>query len=257
MDADALKVIEVANRLTGKWRLSLVNSALIIATALDVILHSVSIGCLVERDIVSEVVIIMLLIRPIDGGKAVEWAPRNSMTGTVASERNLARGFVGSAHTSTTTTRRTEDFCLDATAIRRGTDRRKQGTNGIDERRLAFRIAKVESSLDNIIGVGILDHLVQFPVLHHLFDHHTTHVDPRSTDAFFDYIGAEFLLGQKRDATFEALAKRIGEGRLSNIDDVLQNIVAKGILDQREAIGDDLANDLRLLIACCMIHAAL
>ena len=234
------------------------DSALIVAIALGVILHSVPIGRLVESDFVSlEVVIIMLLIRPVDGRKTVEWPPRNSMTRAVAGERNLARRLAGCAHAPATATRRSEDFCLDATTIRGGTDRRKQGTNSIDKGRLTLRIAEVESSLNDIIGVRIFDHLVQFTVLHHLFDHHTTHVDPRSTDTFFDYIRAEFLLGQKRDATFKALAKRIGEGWLSNIDDVLQNIVAKRILDQREAIGDDLTDDLGFLVASCVIHAAL
>ena len=67
------------------------NSPLIVAIALNAVLDSGSIGLLVERDFVSlEVVTIMLLIRPVDGRKAVEWAPRNSMTRAVTGERNLA-----------------------------------------------------------------------------------------------------------------------------------------------------------------------
>jgi hypothetical protein len=88
-------------------------------------------------------------------------------------------------------------------------------------------------------------------------DHDSFGVHVCTADALLDDIGAELLLGQLCNVSSEVEAERGGEAHLVEIEDVLHNVVAEGVLDQIEAVGRDLADELDLLVAGGVVNAAL
>jgi hypothetical protein len=65
------------------------------------------------------------------------------------------------------------------------------------------------------------------------------------------------VAGQGANTATEHDDKRLGEGRLIEVDDVLDNIVAEGILDQGDGILGDLLDQPDLLVAGSVVDAAL
>lgn len=93
--------------------------------------------------------------------------------------------------------------------------------------------------------------------MQHLVDHNALDVRIGGAEAFLDDVGAELLFGQSWDVPFETMAQWVRKGGLGEIEDVLYHIVPERILDQGVSIRSDLANKMSLLIAGCMINAAL
>lgn len=57
--------------------------------------------------------------------------------------------------------------------------------------------------------------------------------------------------------TVEALDQRLGVCRLPEVENILHDIVAKGILDQWEGVAGDLSDQIDLLVSRGMVDAAL
>ena len=57
--------------------------------------------------------------------------------------------------------------------------------------------------------------------------------------------------------TFEDVTKRVGEAGLLEIDNVLKDIIAEGILNQMEGFVSDLVDELGFLMASSVVYAAL
>ena len=55
----------------------------------------------------------------------------------------------------------------------------------------------------------------------------------------------------------ECVAERVGEAGLLEVDDILENVIAKGILDKMEGAVGDLADELGFLVTGCVIYATL
>lgn len=65
------------------------------------------------------------------------------------------------------------------------------------------------------------------------------------------------MTGQVHDIVQEAANNGVGEVRLVDVDDVLDDIVAKGILNQDESVLGNSMNKLRLVVTLSVVDAAL
>lgn len=93
--------------------------------------------------------------------------------------------------------------------------------------------------------------------MHHFLDHDSFSVHVSAADTLLDDVGAKFLLGEFGNMTLEAEAERGGKGHIVQVQNVLNDVVAKGVLDKLEAMRSDLAHKLDFLKARGMIDAAL
>jgi len=119
----------------------------------------------------------------------------------------------------------------NTTAVRSVTNGRDHWSHDVDQYSLGFVIGVVQSSLNDIVGKAIVHHLLQLISVGELHDQRATSLLARSADSFLDNIGTELLARQWRDMTDESLAERLTKLRLSDIHDVLDDIIAKRILD--------------------------
>lgn len=145
----------------------------------------------------------------------------------------------------------------DAAAMGGLADGGEDWTNSVDNLGVGIRISKVHGRLNHIVGEGVTKHSLQLVPSEHLIDHHTANLVIRSAKTLLDDIGAELLLRQGRNVATEGLAERLGENGLSKVQDVLHNVVAKRILNQREGIGGDLTDQTGSLLAGRVVDAAL
>lgn len=65
----------------------------------------------------------------------------------------------------------------------------------------------------------------------------------------FDDIRRELLLRERDDHAIEAFAERAGEAMLVHVQDVLNDIVAIGVLHQNDAVFGNMPDQLALLMA--------
>lgn len=161
------------------------------------------------------------------------------------------------------TTRRTAatlvalDLCLDSTTIWGGANGREVWANGLNKTSLHWGVGIVQSSLNDVVGEGVAKESIQLGWLQHLLNQHVLGRLLSAAETLLDDIGAELLLGQLRNSAGEHSDKRLGEDRLIEIEDVLNDVVSERILDQNIGVIGDLANQPSLLITGSMIDAAL
>jgi len=93
--------------------------------------------------------------------------------------------------------------------------------------------------------------------LQHLLNQHVLGRLLSTAETLLNHIRAELLLGQLRNTTSEHSNQRLGKDGLIEIEDVLNNVVSKRILDQNIGIVGDLANQPSFLITGGMIDTAL
>jgi hypothetical protein len=169
----------------------------------------------------------------------------------------LGRTMSGAARVCGKTRLALLHLALDPAAIRSLADARKDGTHGIDEMKAAVRWSEVESGLNDVVAIRIAHELLQLLGVHHLLDHHELGVLVSATNTLLDNVGAELLLRKLSDLALKALAQGGCEARLVEIEDVLHDVVAEGILHEVERVSSDLADQLDLLEARGMINATL
>ena len=78
-----------------------------------------------------------------------------------------------------------------------------------------------------------------------------------ATKTLFDDIRGEFLLRQLRYLALEGVAKWVGKARLLEVNDVLKDIVAKGVLNEMKSAISDLANELGFLVTGSVVYTTL
>lgn len=149
------------------------------------------------------------------------------------------------------------DLALDAATIGRLADLRQDGAHGLDEVHAQVRRSKLEGSLDDIVAVRIAHELLELLDVEKLLDHDSLGGNVGAANTLLDHVGAELLLGEFGNLARKANAQRIGEARIIQVENVLHDVVAEGILDKVEAVRGDLANQLDLLEAIGMVNAAL
>ena len=149
------------------------------------------------------------------------------------------------------------DLGGDATAIRSVTDRLKDRADVVDETSLGLGVGVVHSGLDDIVGVGVTKQPLEINRVHNLIDESAFGVFIASADRLLNDVGAELLSGQESNVAEEALSKGPGEGRLAKVEDVLNNVVAEGVLNKSEGVHGDVLDKLSLLVARSMVDTAL
>jgi hypothetical protein len=169
--------------------------------------------------------------------------------------RHLARGSTTRVGCKTALT--LLDLALDAAAIRCLTDSRQDGAHDLNEMDAKSRRGKLERSLNDVVAIGITHKVFKLFNIEKLLDQELLGGHFGTADALLDDVGAELLLGKLDDLALETLAHGRGESRVVQIENVLDNVVAKGVLDQVEAMCGDLAYEVDLLEARRMVNAAL
>lgn len=149
------------------------------------------------------------------------------------------------------------DLAHDASTIRGLADRRQDRAHTLDKVNAQFRGSKFKGSLDDIVAIGVAHELLELFDVQKLSDHHGLGCHVSTANTLLNDIGAELLLRKLSDLALEAQAHRGCEGRIVQIKNVLNDVVAKGILYKVEAVCGDLANQVDLLKAGSVVNAAL
>lgn len=148
-------------------------------------------------------------------------------------------------------------LALNLAAVRSLADGRQDRTDGVDHFLLHVRSGMVQSGLDNVVGIGIADEAFHLARGQELFNNDVLGVVRGAAEALLNDVGAELVAGQLRDPAPEFLDTGLREHELVQVDDVLNNVVAKRILNQRDGVLGDALDQKDLLVARCMINAAL
>jgi hypothetical protein len=116
----------------------------------------------------------------------------------------------------------------------------------------------LERGLNNIVGEIVSQQLFHFRASNNKFlNQATLDVHIGDTNALLHDIRAELLLGQFNDAPSETRAQWASKVWNVEIKNVLYNIVAKWILNERVCVLNDMGDELGLLCTSGMINAAL
>ena len=149
------------------------------------------------------------------------------------------------------------DLGLDAAAVRGVADTRQDGAKVVGQRVLLVLIGVVEGGLDNVVGERVAQQLLELGRRDDLLNQHTTRLVAGDANALLNHVRAELLLGQIDHVVLELVAERLNEGRLLEIEDVLDNVVAERILNKVEGVVADLTDELALLQARSVVDATL
>ena len=170
----------------------------------------------------------------VDTDWAGEAAGRDTRHSTLVTKRclislELARSCLttGGAATSLVAL----DLGLNAAAVGGGADSGQVWTDGLNETDLHLRIGVIQSSLDNVIGEGVTEETIKLGRLQHLLDQHILGWLLGASEALLDDVGTELLLRELGNPILEHRNQGLGEDRLIQIEDVLNDVVAERILN--------------------------
>lgn len=149
------------------------------------------------------------------------------------------------------------DLSRDATGIRRTADLGNDGANGINQLDLGLERTVLQSSLNNIVAVIVLQKTFGLAGNQHLLDHHVLGLIRGATKTLLHDVGTELVTGQSADTAEELQNQRLSEAGLIQINDVLNDIIAKGVLNEASSVLRDAVDESDLLITSSMINAAL
>lgn len=149
------------------------------------------------------------------------------------------------------------DLTLNAAAIRRLADRGQNRAHAVDKLHALVGGRKLQRSLNDVVAVGVAHELFQLIRVHQLLYEKALGRHVSAANTLLDDVGAELLLGKLSNMTLEAQAHGSSEARIVEVEDVLHNIVAEGVLHQMKAVSSDLADQLDLLETGSVIDAAL
>ena len=149
------------------------------------------------------------------------------------------------------------DLGMDASSVRGVSNRREYGADGLNETVLLMRSGILQGGLDNIVGIGIPNEPLNLLRSKHLADNHILGRSLRAAETLLDDVGAELVAGELADATLEHGHNRLREGRFVEINNVLDNIVAKRVLDEDARLLRDALDEPELLVTRRMVNAAL
>lgn len=149
------------------------------------------------------------------------------------------------------------NLALNTATIGSLSDAGQDGTHGLDQEDTNVCRGKFESGLDNVVAIRITHELLEFLLMHHFLDHDSFSVHVSAANTLLDNVGAELLLGKLSDVSAKAETERVSEGHIVQVENVLDNIVSKRVLDELEAVCSNLAYKLDLLKARGMVNAAL
>ena len=111
--------------------------------------------------------------------------------------------------------------------------------------------------LDDVVGVRVAKQLLEIGRIHNLIDESASGGIVASANRLLDHVGTELLSGEGGNVAEEALSQRLREGRLTKVEDVLNNVVAEGILNKSEGVHGDMLDKRTLLMARGMVDTTL
>lgn len=146
---------------------------------------------------------------------------------------------------------------LNAATVWGLADLRKDGTHGFDQVQTQFRWSEFQSSLNNVITIGVTHKPLELFNVEQLLNHGSLCRHLSTADALLDDIRAELLHRKLGNLALETKAKRGREVGVVQIKNVLDNVVTKRILHKMEAVGGDLADEINLLEPRSVVDATL
>jgi hypothetical protein len=150
------------------------------------------------------------------------------------------------------------DLALDAATIRSLTDRWQDGAHDLDEVQAQGRWSELERSLNDVVAVRVAHKLLELLYIDKkLLDQHLLGRHLGTTDALLDDVGAELLFRKLDNLAPKARAHGRSEGDVIQVQNVLYDVVTERILDEMETMRSDLADEVDLLKARCVVNAAL
>lgn len=149
------------------------------------------------------------------------------------------------------------DLAGDAATVWGVTNEVHKWANVLDEDWLDVFSSEVHSCLNHIVREGVAKHAFELHRHHDLTDQHALHLLWTTANTLLDHVRAELLLRHVAHVSAEGETQRLGEAWLGQIDDVLNDVVAEGILDKREGVVDNVIDQSTLLQAGSMINTAL
>lgn len=166
--------------------------------------------------------------------------------------RNLSLGGVGGGSLSAGTHTAGVmllDLGLKASAIWGASDTREQRSNGLHDLMLHMESSMLQRGLDDIVAERISKEAFHFSTMEELKRHHVLRTIRSTAQTLLDHIRTELVTGKFTNLALELFHKRFGEGRLVQVDDVLNHIVAKWVLHEALGVIGDSSNQPRLLVA--------
>lgn len=149
------------------------------------------------------------------------------------------------------------DLGLDAAPVRSIADLREERADGLDQAVLLRRSGEFQSCLNDVIAEGVSQIAVDLLGSKQLVDNHVFGLGSGASETLFDHIGAKLVTRQRSDAALERLDDGVREARLIEIDDVLDDVVAEGVLHENTSVARDAVNQPRLLVAGGVVDATL
>ena len=146
---------------------------------------------------------------------------------------------------------------VDASSVWCVSNCREDGANGLDKTMFMMGGGILQGRLDDVVGIGVPNEPLNLLRSKHLADNHVLGRGLRAAKALLNDVGAELVAGELADAALEHSHNRLSEGRLIKINDVLDNIIAKGVLDKDAGLLRDALDEPELLVTRCMVNAAL
>ena len=126
------------------------------------------------------------------------------------------------------------------------------GSDGLDEVAVDLAGGDGERALHHVVGVRVLEELGEVGRDHEFFDDlfpGLVQAAAAELEALFDNVGGELLDGEVGVVALEVLHDHGGRFGLAELQDVLDHIVAKGVLGEREGVDRDVGDDA-LALGC-------
>ncbi len=149
------------------------------------------------------------------------------------------------------------DLGLNPAAVRGRSDLRKDRADNLDHAVLHVLGCVLEGRLDDVVGERVAKQTLHLSRSQQLVDNHVLGRIKRTPKTLLNNVGAEFVARQLANAVAELGNQRLREGRLVEVDYILNNVVAEGVLDQRNSMVGNSLYEPHLLIARGMVNATL
>jgi hypothetical protein len=177
------------------------------------------------------------------------------------SQRNLTLGVISRSRLSTGCSTASVvvggNLGLDTASVGSGSDLRQDRSNRLHEAELHVRSCVIQRRLDDVVGEGVTQKPLDLLRREHLLDNHVLGRALSAAQAFLYDVGAEFVARQLAHTATEHGHNGLGEGRLIEINDVLDDVIAEGILNENPGMFGNTRDEPVLLVAGSMINAAL
>lgn len=115
----------------------------------------------------------------------------------------------------------------------------------------------LQGGLDDIVGKRVAEQAFHLLRAKEFLHNHVLGRGLGAPKALLNHVGAELVAGQLANAPPEHAHDGLGEGGLVQVDDVLDDVVAKGVLHKDPGVLSDALDEPQLLVAGCVVDAAL